>query len=286
MEQLREPKTVGDTKFYNQRADAFPPIEFKILGRINQIESCDPANDSDRQNERRKIDIPSLRNPGADRRGSERQPKEKVGRNGETFGQRIKENDRKGERREHKREPIDRTGSGEKCSRTDNQGDEQNRFRHEQMPRCCARIALIKRPIDESIEEHRRGARTDHANEHQKQCSSRRQAVRGHNKRAKSKWQRKNRVRETNQSQKTTERIARYRFILKMSIFQIHCDLGITFQQTSQVRTGAGKNRCAVGEKHSFCWPSQTFPHRLPKQSVVQAIFPGKNCETRRLEVN
>src|ERR1700736_367251 len=105
-----------------------------------------------RQNKRRKIDISSLSDPRADRRDSERQPKKKVGRSSETFGQRIKENDRERERREHKREPIDRTGSGEKSGRTDDQGDEHNRFRQEQMLRCCARVPLIKRPIDEAIE--------------------------------------------------------------------------------------------------------------------------------------
>src|SRR6202022_167388 len=131
VEQLREPKTARDSHSYDQRANSLAPVEFKILGRINQIEAGDPADDSDRQNKRRKIDISSLSDPRADRRDSEPQPKKKVGRSSETFGQRIKENDRERERREHKREPIDRTGSGEKSGRTDDQGEEHNRFRQE-----------------------------------------------------------------------------------------------------------------------------------------------------------
>src|ERR1700736_156327 len=93
------------------------------------------------------------------------------------------------------------------------------------MSRSSPRITLIERPIDEPIEKHRGGACADHAKEHEKQCSSRRQAIRRHNECAQGKRQRKNRVRETDQLQKTTERIARWRFVLKMSILRRHGDL-------------------------------------------------------------
>src|SRR4030088_2438465 len=90
------------------------------------------------------------------------------------------------------------------------------------MSRSSSRIALIERPIDESIEKHRGGTCADHAGEHEKQCSSRGQAIRRDNEGAQGKRQRKNCVRETNHPQKTTERIARWRFVLKMSILRRH----------------------------------------------------------------
>src|SRR5947209_17885101 len=60
----------------------------------------------------------------------------------------------------------------------------------------------------------------------------------------------------------------------------------LSFEQAPQMRIGAGNNRCAVGEKHSFCWPGQALPERLPKLPFVEAIFPGKNCEAERVKVN
>src|SRR6266446_3268510 len=76
------------------------------------------------------------------------------------------------------------------------------------MPRGRARIALIKRPINEPIEKHRRRARKHHANNHQEQNSPRGPPVRRHDERAESKGQRKNRVRKTNQPQKSRHRSA------------------------------------------------------------------------------
>src|SRR5436190_1354698 len=80
VEQLRELKTARDTQFYHERANVFAPVKFKILRRVDQIESGHPADNSQRQNEWRKIDISSLSDPGADRRNRQREPKEKMGR--------------------------------------------------------------------------------------------------------------------------------------------------------------------------------------------------------------
>ncbi len=73
------------------------------------------------------------------------------------------------------------------------------------MPRSRAGIALVQRPVNESIKKHRCGTREHHAHDNQNQNSQRRPAVCGHNERPESKWQRKNRVRKTNQSQKTND---------------------------------------------------------------------------------
>jgi hypothetical protein len=46
--------------------------------------------------------------------------------------------------------------------------NEGRRFRNEQVTRGRPRIALIERPIDEAIEEHRCRPRQDHANHDQR----------------------------------------------------------------------------------------------------------------------
>src|SRR6266567_4483199 len=71
------------------------------------------------------------------------------------------------------------------------------------MPRGGARIALIKRPINEPVEKHRRGARKHHANNHQEQNSPRGPPVRRDDQCPESKGQRKNCVRKANQPQKS-----------------------------------------------------------------------------------
>ena len=68
VEQLREPKTARDTEVYHERANFFALIKIKILRRVDQIESGHPADDPEGQNKRRKIDISSLSDPGANRR--------------------------------------------------------------------------------------------------------------------------------------------------------------------------------------------------------------------------
>src|SRR5205085_7841904 len=70
------------------------------------------------------------------------------------------------------------------------------------MTRSCSRIALIERPINEPIEKHRCRAGKYHTNNHQEQNSPRGPAVCCHNQRSKRKWQRKDRMRKTNQPQK------------------------------------------------------------------------------------
>ncbi len=58
------------------------------------------------------------------------------------------------------------------------------------MTRSRARIALIERPVNQSVEKHRCSAREDHADDNQTQDSQRRPAVRSHNERPQSKRQR------------------------------------------------------------------------------------------------
>ena len=70
------------------------------------------------------------------------------------------------------------------------------------MPRSRAGIALIERPVNQSVEEHGCSAREHHADDNQNQNSQRRPAVRGNNERAERKRQRENCVRKTNQLQK------------------------------------------------------------------------------------
>src|SRR5438094_5437044 len=71
------------------------------------------------------------------------------------------------------------------------------------MTRSSTRVSLIERPIDQPVEKHRCRAAKHHADEHQHQDSQRRPPVRRHHQRTKSKWQGENRVRKTNQSEKS-----------------------------------------------------------------------------------
>jgi hypothetical protein len=74
--------------------------------------------------------------------------------------------------------------------------------------RSRARIALIKRPINQSIEKHRRGAREYHAHNNEQKRAQGREAIRGHDQRAESKWKCKNCVGKTNQAEKSRHRSA------------------------------------------------------------------------------
>jgi hypothetical protein len=64
-------------------------------------------------------------------------------------------------------------------------------------------IALIKRPINDPVEKHGSGSRKYHADDHEQKNSRRRQPVRRHDERCKSKGKRKNRMRKTNEPKKS-----------------------------------------------------------------------------------
>lgn len=83
---LREAQASRDPELDDERMDPFAPIEIVILGRVNQVETGNPKEDACAQNKRRKVDIPGLRNPGANRRNSEGEAKEKMRHRGKSFG--------------------------------------------------------------------------------------------------------------------------------------------------------------------------------------------------------
>src|SRR6476620_9274179 len=74
------------------------------------------------------------------------------------------------------------------------------------MARSRSRIALIKRPVNDPVEKHGCRAREYHADDHQQKNSRRRPAVRRHDQRGKSKGERENRMRKTNQPKKSSNR--------------------------------------------------------------------------------
>ena len=76
------------------------------------------------------------------------------------------------------------------------------------MPGRGPRIALIDFPIDQTVEEHRRGSGSDHACQHQQQDPEAGSSIRRHNQRRKSKRQRKNRVGKPDQPKEACERAA------------------------------------------------------------------------------
>lgn len=86
----------------------FASVEVVILRGVDQIEARHPTSHAERENERRKIDMSGLRDPSANRRNGERQSKKKMGRGGETFGDRIETDNHQRKRRQNQREAIDR----------------------------------------------------------------------------------------------------------------------------------------------------------------------------------
>ena len=85
----------------------------------------------------------------------------------------------------------------------ENQQNHSRQFWNEQVSRGRARIALIKRPVNDPVEKHGCRAREYHADDHQQKNSQRWPAVRGHDQRSKSKGERENRMRKTNQPKKS-----------------------------------------------------------------------------------
>src|SRR5438874_11572982 len=71
------------------------------------------------------------------------------------------------------------------------------------MTRSSTRISLIERPVNQPIEKHRCSAREYHTENNQAHDSQRRPAICRHHQRAQSKRQREDRVRETNQPEKS-----------------------------------------------------------------------------------
>ena len=112
-----------------------------------------------------------LRDPSADRSDGEGETEKEMGRGREMFGQRIKKYDGKCDRRQQKGQAVDCSGSENKNDRTDDEGKDGGRFWQEQMTRGGARIALVKRPVDHPIEQHRGSAGADHTNEYKNKYS-------------------------------------------------------------------------------------------------------------------
>src|SRR5581483_5579234 len=123
-------------------------IEFVILRGVNEIEARDPTNDAECENDRRKIDMSGLRDPGADRGNGEREPEKKVCCRGEAFGDGVEEDNRQCERRKRKRQAINIRRADNEAGATDEQRRNRETSRDEQMPRSRARIALVDLPID------------------------------------------------------------------------------------------------------------------------------------------
>jgi len=89
------------------------------------------------------------------------------------------------------------------------------------MPRCCARISLVERPIDNAIEEHGGGAGENHARDHKQKNPPRRRAIRCDDERAEREWQRENGVREPDEPEKADHGRTRHPWRAKWSSFNL-----------------------------------------------------------------
>src|SRR5438874_11371904 len=121
----------------------------------------------------------------------------------EPLRHRIEKNQRERYGREDARQPINCARGQQEPGTTKSQQNHGRQSWYEQVSRGRARVALIKRPVNEPVEKHGRRAREHHADNHQQKNSQRWPAVRRHDQRSKSKGERENRVRKTNQPKKS-----------------------------------------------------------------------------------
>jgi hypothetical protein len=109
----------------------------------------------------------------------------------------VREDDRKGERRELQREPIEHRGAEEKDRRGDD-GERNNEAARDvtgrDRTRCRPRIYSIDLRIREAIERHRRGACADHTDDNPAEHVQRWPSTRSQYSAGESKWKRKDRV--------------------------------------------------------------------------------------------
>src|SRR2546421_8374949 len=123
----------------------FAPIKVGVLGGVDEVETCDPADHACSENQWRQVEPASFGYPRACRRNSERQAEKEMGRAREAFRDRVKENNGEGYRRQPCGQAIYHGGW----------------FAQQEMSRRRPRIFYIDRPIDQTIEEHGSGACED-----------------------------------------------------------------------------------------------------------------------------
>jgi hypothetical protein len=129
----------------------------------------------------------------------------------EAFCKRIKTDEGKGYGREKKTERIKKVCTENKKQRAYDERGQSGTLTEQMMASRCTGIALINFPISDSVEEHGCCPGKDHAEQNQERALPARPSARvtpcGHHHRAKRKRQRKDRVRETNEGEKTGERM-------------------------------------------------------------------------------
>jgi hypothetical protein len=131
------------------------------------------------------------------------------------------------------------------------------------MTRSRARIALIERPINQSIEKHCCGAREHHAKHNEQKRAQRRQTICGYDERAQGERERKNCMRKPNQPKKSRRRPAKSNPIT-LPVFRVHnhgCSK-IAIQQPSQSITRHRQDRLAVSEQDPLRFVIQKFSQR------------------------
>ena len=119
-----------------------------------------------RKHDRRDIKVSGLSDPSADWSNGECQPEKKMRCAGEPLRHRIEKNQRERYRREDARQPINCARGEQKPGTTENQQNHGRQFWYEQVSRGGARVALIKRPVNEPVKKHGCRAREHHADNH------------------------------------------------------------------------------------------------------------------------
>src|SRR5207248_11555369 len=148
---------------HQKRSNHFAPIKTKVLGGIDKIESCHPANYARRKHDWRDIKVSGLSDPSADRSNGECQPEKKMRCASEPLRHRIEKNQCERYGREDACKPINCARGQQKPGTTENQHNHGRQFWYEQVSRGRARVALIKRQVNEPVEKNGCHASKNHA---------------------------------------------------------------------------------------------------------------------------
>ncbi len=191
-----------------------------------------------------------MRDPGAGRCDREREPEKEVRGVRESFCQGIeKDNGERGWCEESCGSVNGRTGD-QKSNRADREKCPRRGLSHEPVSSRRAGIHLVKRPIAQTVEEHGSRARENHAGEHEEQGARGRAPVGRDEQRPQCKRQSENCVGETDQPEKTGDRIGLRNGIGVRSSHRTV--LLIIGEKLLQPRARSGENRCPVRKEDAL----------------------------------
>ena len=110
VQRLRQRHASCDAHFHHERMQPLGAIEFMILRGVNDVEPGHPQQHRQRENQRRKIEMPAHGEPCADGRNGKREAEKEVAEMREPLRERIEKHNRERHGREPEAQRIDECG--------------------------------------------------------------------------------------------------------------------------------------------------------------------------------